>query len=103
MRALGGDATHSELERHDDSPTRDVTDRQWPQYVLRVIVEEIMKIWREHGGKGPPSHYSDFLKKHDGPLICLLLELFKQAGIPEDRRPKPHTLHNAIRAANPSS
>jgi hypothetical protein len=98
-RALGAEVTAFELRLHDASPTSEVTDRQWQQYTLRVLVAMIAEIWREHGGKGSPSYYSDYLSKHDGPLLCLLLELFAQADIPEDRRPGSHTLHNAIRSA----
>jgi hypothetical protein len=97
-RKLGGDATHFELKWYDDGLVVRVTDRQWPQYVLRVLVQMVAETWREHGGKGTGSYYSDPKGQHDGPLIRLLLELFEQAGIPEKRRPGRHSLHQAIQA-----
>jgi hypothetical protein len=100
VRALGGEVTAFELERHDDSPVREVTERQWPQYTLRVLIQAVAEIWREHGGKGVGSYYSDPKGQHDGPLLRLLLELFEQAGVPNDRRPGRHSLHDAITKRN---
>jgi len=96
-RKLGAEVTAPELRRHDRSRTRDVSDRQWPQYTLDVLVEEVEEIWREHGGKGSSSYYDNLSDQHDGPLIRLMLDLYDQAGVPAQRRPGRHSLHNAIR------
>ena len=96
-RASGEELAAFELLRYDDSPAREVTDRQWPRHTLRVLVEPVAEIWREHGGTGAGSFYSDSKQRHDGPLIRLLHELFTQAGIPEERWPGTHSLHNEIR------
>jgi hypothetical protein len=100
-RALGGEVTAFELLKHDESPTRDVADRQWQQYTLRVYVEVIAEIWREHGGKGTGSYFNAIDGHHDGALIRLLLELFEQADIPKNRQPRRHTLHDAVLALSP--
>jgi hypothetical protein len=98
VRALGAEVTAFELTQYDDSPAGKVTPRQWPQFTLRVLVQTVAEVWREHGGKGTGSYYNPMERYHDGPLVRLLLELFEQAGVSTDRRPSRHTLHGAIRA-----
>lgn len=90
-----------ELLRHDASPLANVTSRQYSQLRLQALVEVIEEIRIEHGGAGAPSFYNDSKGFHDGPLIRLLIELFEYAGIPEDRRPGRHSMHNAIQKTRP--
>jgi hypothetical protein len=84
-----------QLTMYDEAPARYFTDRQWPRYVLSVYVEMIEQIWHEHGGRGEFAAYNKYNKKHDGPLIWLLDECFKQIDAPTKERPSPHTVYRA--------
>ena len=57
----------------------------------------MFKIWKEHGGKGNGfSMTSEEPRRLVGPMIRLVEEAFKQAGIPEDRWPSPQTIRRII-------
>lgn len=83
---------------YDDSG---VPYREWPVQARRELVKMVLEIWRAHGGQGNGSYSTrrmDVKHVHDGPMIRLLEELFRQAGIPAKSWPSPHTLHDDIRA-----
>jgi len=92
---LEANLTHLQLKMHDDAPTHHLTDREWPRYVLSIYVELFEDIWREHGGRGEFTAYNKYDKKHDGPLIWLLGELFEQTSAPAEFRPSAHTVYRA--------
>lgn len=62
-----------------------------PFKVLCALVEIVEDVWREHGGKGHGARRDADGKQ--GPLVRLLLELFKFAGA---RTPSARTLRDAI-------
>jgi hypothetical protein len=98
-RKLGTDLKPTALlDWYDDSG---VPHRQWPVRVRREVVKMILEIWRRHGGQGNGSYSTtmDVKHVHDGPMIRLLEELCRQAGIPAKSWPSPHTLHDDIMAS----
>jgi hypothetical protein len=96
-RALGARLDAPDL--YDDSPGRDISDRRLPAERLKVLVELVAEIWRRRGGKDSgSSEFSPSDEHHTGLLLELLLELFEQAGVPEQDRPSRHSLHKAILA-----
>lgn len=102
VRELGADVKSTLLLAHDDSGLSNVPHRQWPVRLRRELVGMVLEVWREHGGKGTPSlaTFSDGRHDHDGPVVRLITELFRQAGIPAKHWPSSHTIHDDIRAAD---
>jgi len=63
----------------------------------RENIWRMFDIWKEHGGKGNGfSMTSEEPRRLVGPMIKLVEEAFKQAGIPEDRWPDPQTIRRII-------
>jgi hypothetical protein len=101
-RKEGADVTDLVLEMYDAAEAeraehgqKMLTERQWPRYILSIYVETLEEIWHEHNGKGEFAAYDKYAKEHNGPLIWLLAEAFKQIGTPKNDRPSEHTIYRA--------
>jgi hypothetical protein len=63
----------------------------------RENIWRMYDIWKEHGGKGNGFYMtSEEPRRLAGPMIRLVEEAFKQAGIPEDRWPDPQTIRRIV-------
>jgi hypothetical protein len=72
--------------------------KRTPPERLCAIVGLVEDLWREAGGKGHGARWATKFEA-EGPLVRLLEEMFKFAGVKAKNSPSARTLRRAIQAA----